>query len=188
MNWLDKIETTKKTQFLIQEKTLTVSGITLTSIQKTIISKIPEIGENNYSNKSDDQKIAEYFLTTEEVNNFCNQAYEKCMDRFVIFSKHPDFVKFMKKIRESYNENWVYNKLILMKDLKFIKEMREILRNLIENPSQDIEFPKIPIVQTDWRSGLSSAIKSLSTESQPYKRQIKSYYYICKYNKSLSQT
>ena len=187
MEWFKDESVQKPVKYLIQRKTLSIQGI---SSKANIVSYRNEKSENSKTDVeemlssssrhtiSEMKKIHEYYIVIEEIDIYCKQIFEKFKERFCLFASHPLFRVFMKKIRQNFDKEWNYNFTILAKDLKFVREMREILRNIIENPSREVDFSCTPVENyQDWRMGLNSAIDEISNTSISQKIQVKSYYY-----------
>ena len=68
--------------------------------------------------------------------------------------------------------------IILIKDTHFIIKMRQILKQIIENPSEScIVHSAISQANSDWKSVFAQTINLINTESFSFKAQIKHFFY-----------
>jgi hypothetical protein len=155
------------------------------------LNKVTEIKQENKAekNSNDDElynfgytqgekkKILEYFGLVQEVEKYCRDVFIVHRERFLMFSQHPLFNKFIKKTKEKFDSTWKYSMEIMGNDKKFLQEMRNLLRKVVENPSETFEFESIPVeVVNDWKKGMKKVLGLVRSQGQSHKAQVKSHY------------
>ncbi|OMJ94999.1 hypothetical protein SteCoe_1692 [Stentor coeruleus] len=184
MDWLNEKAPKEKTKILFMNKTLTMSGVS--SLNK--VAEIKQESKFENTNNDDDlynfgysqgekKKILEYFSLVQEVEKYCRDVFQVHRERFLMFSRHPLFNKFFKKTKDKFDSTWKYNLEIMGNDKKFLQEMRNLLRNVVENPSETFEFETIPVeIVNDWKKGMKKVLSLVRGQSQSHKAQVKSHY------------
>lgn len=184
MDWLNEKEPKEKTKIVFMNKTLTMSGVS--SLNKITEIKQESKVQNTYNGdelynfgytQGEKKKILEYFALVQEVEKYCRDVFVVHRERFLIFSRHPLFNKFFKKTKEKFDSSWKYSMEIMGNDKKFLQEMRNLLRKVVENPSETFEFESIPVeVVDDWKKGMKKVLGIVRSQSQSHKAQVKSHY------------
>jgi hypothetical protein len=181
MNWISPDITSQSVDLIISTTTLNVSGIKTS--YKTKNYKYERKSDSfTFSSEypgtlAEQKKILNYFELLKQVQEYCREVFDACKDKFVIFTKHPDFSKFAKKIKETFDVDWKYNITILMKDYKFIKDMHLFLKKIVESPSTPVLMPDAKAEGTcDWKNCLRETLNVILEDHTIHKAQIRSFY------------
>lgn len=176
MDWLPKSEA--KT-LIFNKKSLTPTGFINTQSIKQIQKpqKEEEILHPEYSSK-EFKEIFEYFNFIAGTKEYCEEVVEKSKLRFEVFSNHPLFSKFWSRISQKFNPNWKYNLVLIRKDRKIVDEMKKLLRNVVENPSEVFEFEGCGAgVEADWGKYLKKLQTLVKAAPMKHKKQLKSTFF-----------
>lgn len=178
MNWFEKVEK-PKTQLIYQSKVLSIRGISSSIKTKDLDleknTEKPKILQSNYNySRSDQNKILEYFETIADTKSYCQECLDFCKEKFVLFSRHQKFTKFLRTLQQQYNPDWLYNLTVLNKDLKLVREMKSLLKKIIENPLGAYEFNEnFEENSENWKTEITNLLKVVQTQPRAHKAYIK---------------
>jgi len=184
MDWLPKTE--PKT-LVFSKKSLTPTGFINTQsiklIKKPLYNKEKEqedgeeLAHPEYSSKNI-KEIFDYFSFISETRDYCEEVIQKSKIRYEVFCSHPLFSKFWSRIHQEYNPNWKYCLILLRKDRKIVEEMRRLLRDVVENPSQVFEFADCDAgVEADWGKALKNLQYTVKSAPKKHKKELKKTFF-----------
>lgn len=179
MDWLPKVPKSESKQIVFSKKSLTPQGIVSTESSVNIEDTQKEADQPHpeYSSKQL-KEIFDYFKLISSTKDYLLDVQNNFKFRYEIFTRHPLFNKFLSRLRQKYSSEWKYNFIILKKDRLLVENMRNLLKDIVENPSKQFDFKECEDSNNmDWKEVLKGLQDVVKVIPRMHKSQLRSTYF-----------